>query len=298
MKVFIVGGTGFVGVNLANRLSERGWQVTVMGQTAERPRGLAAPIVVVAGDGRVRGPWQEGVAGSALVVNLAGAPIFGRWTDETKRLIRESRVTTTARIVEAMPAGGGTTLFSTSAVGYYGFRGGEELDESAPAGTDFLASVCQEWEGAATAARGKGVRVVITRFGLVLGRNGGVLGQMLPMFRRFLGGPLGSGRQWFSWIHMEDLLGAYAFLLQRPEADGPYNLTAPRAVTNRELARALGRVLHRPALLPAPAFAVRLALGEFGTVVLEGQRVAPRRLCDAGYTFRYPEIEPALASVV
>jgi hypothetical protein len=298
MRAFIAGGTGFVGVNLANRLAERGWQVVVMGQTADRPRGLAGPVEVVAGDGRHPGPWQGRVSGSALVVNLAGATIFSRWTAETKQLIRESRVLTTRNLADAIDGGGKTTLFSTSAVGYYGFRGDEELDEAAPPGDDFLASVCREWEEAAVSARKKGVRVVTTRFGIVLGRNGGALGQMVPLFRRFVGGPLGSGRQWFSWIHMEDLLGAFSFLLERPEADGPYNLTAPGAVTNRELARALGRALHRPSFLPAPSLAIRLALGEFGNVLLKGQRAVPRRLSELGYGFRYPGIDQALASVV
>jgi hypothetical protein len=294
MKVFIVGGTGFVGVNLANRLVARGDEVTVMGQDAARPRGLDPSVAVVQGDGRLPGPWQESIAGRDVVVNLAGVPIFRRWTDEVKRLIRESRVLTTRNVTDALPAGGGVTLCSTSAVGYYGSRGDEELEEGAAPGADFLARLCVEWEEEARRAEGKGTRVVVTRFGIVLGPGGGVLAQMVPLFRRYLGGPLGHGRQWFSWIHVEDLFAAYLHVLGRPGASGVYNFTAPGPVRNAELTRELGRVLHRPAVLPAPAFAIRLALGEVGGVILEGQRVLPRRLLAEDFGFRYPRIGEAL----
>jgi hypothetical protein len=249
------------------------------------------------GDARLPGDWQRNVAGHEAVVNLAGASIFTRWTAAAKRAIRESRLLTTRNIVDALPAGGGVTLVSTSAVGYYGFHGDEELDESVPPGDDFLARLCVEWESAALRARDKGARVAITRFGIVLGSGGGVLGKMAPVFRAFLGGPLGPGDQWFSWVHIEDLFGALLHLTENPGSSGPYNLTAPAPVRNRELARELGRALHRPALLPVPAFAVRLVLGEFGNVVLKGQRVLPRRLLAEGFRFAYPRIESALAAL-
>ena len=296
MRVFIVGGTGFIGVNLANRLRARGDDVTVMGHSAVRPRELGAEVPVVQGDARHPGPWQASLAGHEVIINLAGASIFTRWTEEAKRTIRESRVLTTRNVVDALPAGG-VTLLSTSAVGYYGFHGDEELDEGTPPGTDFLARVCTEWEAEAQRGRERGARVVITRFGIVLGPGGGVLGQMVPLFRAFLGGPLGSGRQWFSWVHLEDLFGALLHLTGRAGSAGAYNIAAPAPVTNRELARELGRVLRRPALVPAPAFAVRLALGEFGNVVLKGQRVLPRRLLAEGFRFAYPRIEGALAAL-
>lgn len=294
MRVFIVGGTGFVGVNLANRLIARGDEVTVLGRGPERPRGLDRAVPVLAGDATVPGDWQQRLAGHEAVVNLAGASIFTRWTAGAKRAIRESRILTTRNVVDALPKGGGVTLVSTSAVGYYGFHGDEELGEDSGPGDDFLARLCVDWEAEALRATARGARVALTRFGMVLGPGGGVLGQMAPVFRAFLGGPLGSGRQWFSWIHVEDLFGGLLHILARPQSSGAYNLTAPGPVTNRELARELGRVLHRPALLPAPGFAVRLALGEFGDVLLEGQRVLPRRLLAEGYRFAHPGLAAAL----
>jgi hypothetical protein len=297
MRVFIVGGTGFVGVNLANRLRARGDEVTAMGHLPGRPRGLDPAVAVVVGDATVGGAWQERVAGHEAVVNLAGASIFTRWTDESKKIIRNSRILTTRNVVDALPSGGGVTLLSTSAVGYYGFHDEEELGEDAGPGEDFLARLCVDWETEALRARDRGARVAIARFGIVLGPGGGVLGQMAPLFRAFVGGPLGSGRQWFSWIHVEDLFGALVHLAGRPGSAGAYNLTAPGPVTNRVLARELGRVLHRPAFLPAPAFAVRLVLGEFGEVLLRGQRVLPRRLLAEGFRFSHPDFAAALAAL-
>lgn len=297
MKVFIVGGTGFVGVNLANRLRARGDEVTVMGHAPGRPPGLDAAVPVVAGDATVRGDWQGRIAGHEAVVNLAGASIFTRWTAAAKRAIRDSRLLTTRNVVEALPSGGPVTLVSTSAVGYYGFHGDEQLGEDDAPGGDFLARLCVDWEAEALSARDRGARVALTRFGLVLGPGGGVLGQMAPLFRAGLGGRLGSGRQWFSWVHIEDLFGALLHLLARPESAGAYNLTAPEPVTNRDLTRELAGLLRRPAVLPVPGFAVRLALGEFGDVLLKGQRVLPRRLLAEGYRFSHPRFREALESL-
>lgn len=294
MRIFIVGGTGFVGVNLANRLRARGDDVTVMGHLPGRPRGLDPAVAVVVGDATLGGDWQKRIAGHETVVNLAGTSIFTRWTDASKKMMRLSRILTTRNIVDALPSTAGVTLVSTSAVGYYGFHGDEELGEDAGPGSDFLAHLCFDWEAEALRARDRGARVAIARFGIVLGPGGGVLGQLVPVFRAFVGGPLGSGRQWFSWIHVEDLFGALVHLTGRQGSAGPYNFTAPEPVTNRELARELGRVLHRPASLPAPGFAVRLALGEFGNVVLTGQRVLPRRLLAEGFRFAHPGLAAAL----
>ncbi|HWR96960.1 MAG TPA: TIGR01777 family oxidoreductase [Candidatus Methanoperedens sp.] len=293
MKVFIVGGTGFVGVNLAQRLRARGDEVTVLGLSPARPRGLDAAVPVVAGDARTPGAWQERIAGHDVVINLAGASIFTRWTAAAKKVIWESRILATRNVVDALPASG-VTLVSTSAVGYYGFHGDEELGEDDGPGGDFLARLCVEWEREAKRAAQRGARVVITRFGIVLGPGGGVLGMMAPLFRRYLGGRLGTGRQWFSWIHVEDLFAALLHVTGRPGSAGVYNFAAPGPATNRVLTGELARVLRRPALLPAPAFAVRLVLGEFGNVVLEGQRVLPRRLLAEGFRFTYPTLASAL----
>jgi len=297
MRVFIVGGTGFVGVNLANRLRARGDEVTVLGHLPGRPRGLEPAVAVVVGDATVGGPWQERIAGHEVVVNLAGAPIFTRWTDKSKNVIRGSRILTTRNVVDALPASGGVMLVSTSAVGYYGFHGDEELGEDAGPGEDFLARLCVDWEAEALRARDRGARVAIARFGIVLGPGGGVLGQLAPLFRAFIGGPLGSGRQWFSWIHIADLFEALVHLVGRQESAGPYNFTAPEPVTNLRLSRELGRVLHRPAFLPAPGFAVRLMLGEFSDVLLKGQRVLPRRLLAEGFRFSHPVFAGALEAL-
>jgi uncharacterized protein (TIGR01777 family) len=183
-------------------------------------------------------------------------------------------------------------------VGYYGFCGDEELTEESPHGEDFLAQIAVEWEGEALKARDKGARVAITRFGIVMGEKGGVLSQMIPLFNKYIGGPIGSGKQWFSWVHIKDLAEAFTFLLKHPEISGPVNICSPNPVRNEDLAKALGKALHRPSFIPAPAFMVKLALGEFGSVILEGQRVIPKRLLDSGFAFQYPEIDKALQEIV
>jgi hypothetical protein len=190
------------------------------------------------------------------------------------------------------------TLISTSAVGYYGFHGDEELAEDAPPGHDFLATVAREWEEEALRAQQKGIKVCIARFGIVLGAGGGALGQMIPLFKKFVGGPLGGGKQWFSWVHADDLAEAFSFLLKHPELSGPFNMCSPEPVRNRDLAKAIGKALHRPSLMPAPGFMIRLVLGEFGSVLLQGQRVVPRRLLESGFVFKHPEIGEAIASIV
>jgi uncharacterized protein (TIGR01777 family) len=234
------------------------------------------------------------------VINLAGASIFSKWTEEHKKAIRESRVNTTRNIVEGIPSRPERpfTLFSTSAVGYYGFCGDEELVEDSPPGNDFLARIAKEWEGEALKAREKGARVVITRFGIVMGEKGRALRQMIPLFKKYIGGPIGSGKQWFSWVHIKDLVEAFTFLLKHPEISGPVNVCSPNPVRNKDLAKALGKALHKPSFIPSPGFMVKLVLGEFGSVILEGQRVIPRRLLENGFVFQYPDIDKALQSIV
>ncbi len=298
MNVLITGGLGFIGTQLSIRLLERGNAVTIVDHSP-RPRPSTPPGVrYISADTSLRGRWQDQAERQDAVINLAGASIFSRWTEERKRLIYDSRIRTTSNVVEALQRDSSRLLCSTSAVGYYGFRGDEELTEGDGPGDDFLARVCVDWEGEAARAADKGIRVAVTRFGIVLGKTGGALGQMIPLFRSYIGGPLGSGEQWFSWVHMEDLMRAFLFILDNEDIAGPVNICSPNPVRNRQLAKALGKSLSRPSFLRAPAFAVRLILGEFGTMLLKGQRVLPAKLVDKGFVFQYPDIADALNEVV
>ncbi len=299
MKIFMTGGTGFVGTHLTKKFLAEGHDVTILTQAPDSAELKMTGLVYLIGNPTIRGKWQEAVREHDVIINLAGASIFSRWTAAQKKILLSSRIDTTRHLVEALPDNAShITFFSTSAVGYYGFHEDEELTESALAGDDFLAGLALAWEQEALLARVKGARVIITRFGIVLGKNGGALGQMIPLFKYFLGGPLGSGRQWFSWVHMDDLAEAFIFLLKHKDISGAVNLCSPRPVRNADLARAIGLVLRRPAWMPAPAFMMKLILGEFGDVLLKGQRVIPRRLIDAGFGFQYPGIEDALRNII
>ncbi|MEJ5375807.1 MAG: TIGR01777 family oxidoreductase [bacterium] len=297
MKILITGGTGFVGRQLWASLLSQGHQVTVLTRGPSKAAGVNAPDYLQ-GDPTRPGKWQEVVAQQDVLINLAGTSIFGRWTAQYKEELRSSRILTTRNLVEAITEGIGKTLVSASGAGYYGFHGDEELDESSPAGQDFLARLAADWEAEAMKASGKGVRVLITRFGIVLGSTGGALQQMITPFKWFVGGPLGSGLQWFSWIHVQDLVRAMLFLLEHPHLSGAFNFTSPNPVRNKELSRALGKALGRPWWLPTPGFMLRLVLGEFGEVLLQGQRVIPRRLLESGFSFRYPALEDTLEDLL
>ena len=295
MKVFMTGGTGFVGTYLSRELAQAGHAITILSRRAQPPAPPQAGISFLTGDPTQEGPWMAAVPEHDWIINLAGASIFSRWTEARKKEIMESRERTTRNLVAALAKGDRRQLFcSTSAVGYYGPRGDEEVTEDSPPEAGFLGELARNWEAEALKAQDLGVRVVVTRFGVVLGRDGGALSQMAPLFKKFLGGPIGSGVQWFSWIHQADLARAFRFIQENPQISGPVNLTAPYPVRNRELARALGRVLHRPSFMPTPEFMVRLALGEFADTLLTGQKVLPQRLLDAGFTFKFPTIEAAL----
>jgi len=298
MKAIITGGLGFIGTQLSIQLLEKGHQVAIIDHSPQPGPNTPEKARYIYADTTVPGAWQEEVRDQDVVINLAGASIFRRWDDNAKKSIYESRILTTRNIVEAMPDKRGTLLCNTSAVGYYGFRGDEKLTEKDGPGDDFLAGVCVDWEKEANKAINKGARVAITRFGIVLGKTGGVLGKMIPAFKRFAGGPLGNGEQWFSWIHMEDLLNAFLFVVENKNMYGPINFCSPDPVRNRDFAKALGKVLFRPAFLPMPAFILRIALGEFGSVLLEGQRVIPSVLLSCGFAFKYPDITAALREVV
>jgi uncharacterized protein (TIGR01777 family) len=244
------------------------------------------------------GDWQTRLSDQQAIVNLAGRSIFTIWTDRTKKEMVDSRILTTRNIVDALEPGGRTVLCSTSAVGYYGDRGEAVLTEASLPGEDFLAILARDWEREALKAETKGVRVVLTRFAIVLERHGGAMAMMIPAFRLFVGGALGDGRQWFPWIHMHDLVDALRFAVAREDIHGPLNCCAPEPVRNRALSKTLGEKLNRPACMPAPAFLVKLALGEFGEVLLHSQRAEPARLLDAGFDFCYPGIDTALDEIV
>jgi uncharacterized protein (TIGR01777 family) len=297
VKVFITGGSGFVGSFLSQELAAQGHDITIL--TRKDPAPVGKPgIRFLSGDPTQAGAWMEAVPEHDWIINLAGASIFSRWTEEYKKTMVESRVRTTQNLVQAMAAGNRRQLFcSTSAVGYYGPRGDETLTEDSRPDGDFLADLAWVWEDQALQARELGLRVVVTRFGIVLGQNGGVLGKLTPLFKAFLGGPVGSGRQWFSWIHQKDLVRAYLYILENNHVCGPLNFTAPQPAPNWMLARDLARTLKRPDILPAPAFLIRLVMGELADVVLSSQKVLPKRLLDAGFKFAYPTLPQALADI-
>jgi hypothetical protein len=301
MKVFMTGGTGFVGTTLARELTAKGHSVTVLMRKVESGVSLPPGAISLEGDPTIRGAWQERVPEHEAFINLAGASIFTRWTDEAKRAIRESRILTTRHLVEALAPRKGkeTHLFSTSGAGYYGYHEDEELTEESPPGTDFLAMLSREWEAEALKATEHGVRVVLCRFGIVMGRNGGMLGEIVPIFRMFLGANLGSGNQWLSWVHEMDLARIFLFLLENRGLEGPLNCTAPEPVRNSEFTETLGKVLGVPTFLPpVPGFMLRLIKGEFGGVILKGQRVLPRKLLAAGFQFRHPTLKEALTEIL
>lgn len=293
MRVLVTGATGLIGRVLCRALVEEGHAVQALTRQ-EAPRGLPPGVELVRGDPAAPGRWQEVLAGCDACLNLAGEPVAGgRWTEARKRAIRDSRVLATRNVAAVVADRGPSVLVNGSAVGYYGPRGDEELDESAPPGSDFLARTCLEWEGAAAPAE-KRARVVLLRTGIVLAREGGALRQMALPFRLFAGGPIGDGSFWQSWIHLADEVGLAAWALREERAAGPVNATAPAPARNRDLAHALGRALRRPSFLPAPALAVRALLGEMAEVVLTGQRVLPVKALELGYRFRFPDLEGAL----
>ena len=302
MRVTVTGATGMIGRALVGELLARGDEVTALGRDPARARAaLPAAVQAVAWpDPKGTPAPPEGLRGRDAVVHLAGERLDQRWSAPVKREVRDSRVLGTRNLVAALRAleDRPATLISQSAVGYYGPHGDERIDEKTPAGDDFLARVCREWEAEAERAEELGVRVVRTRTGVVLSASGGALRRMLPPFRLGVGGPVASGRQYVAWVHFDDVVGAILLCLDDPRVHGPVNVTAPDPATNRELARALGRVLRRPAVVPVPAPALRLLYGEMATTVTTGARVVPSGLRGLGYRFRRPELDDALRAAV
>jgi hypothetical protein len=296
VRVIVTGGTGYVGRHLVSALRARGDSVAILSRS---PGPSEEGVDRVAWSGRSDGEWTRVLEDADAVVNLAGASIAGRrWTKSWQTEIRRSRVEATRSIVDALAraSAGPRVLVSGSAMGYYGATGDEPLDESAPAGTDFLAQVCVDWESAARAAR-SGVRVVLLRTGLVLGKGpGGPLEQMALPFKLFVGGPVADGRQWMSWIHVADEVGLILHALDR-DVTGPLNAVAPGAVTNRDFGKTLAKVLGRPFWAPVPKLVLRVALGKVAHMIVTGQRLTPRLAIDTGYHFRFPELEPALRDI-
>jgi uncharacterized protein len=303
MRVVITGATGTIGTALASALRERGDDVVALSRDADRGRrALGGGVEVhVWADPPAAPPPPDALRGADGVVHLLGEPIAQRWTEEAKRRIRDSRVLATRQLVAALQGleegERPRVLVSQSATGYYGARDATPLDEDAPAGSDFLADVVQAWEHEATQAPA-GMRVVTARTGIVLSPSGGALATMLPFFRLGLGGPVAGGAQYVPWIHLDDVVGALRWALDDGRATDAVNVTAPDPVTNEQLGRALGRVLHRPAVLPVPAFAVTLLYGEMAAVVTTGQRALPVKLQRLGYRFAHPELEEALRDVL
>jgi uncharacterized protein (TIGR01777 family) len=307
MKVMVLGGTGLIGRRLAAALVKRGDEVVVVSRRAAEAKALLGPKVeVLAGDPTQKGDWTAALSQCQGVVNLAGTGIFDRrWNDEFKAVLRDSRVKTTQHLVDGLKAATPRpgVLVNGSAIGYYGFSDDTELTEESPAGKgDFLSRLASEWEAAAQPAAGAGVRTVLLRTGVVLDRAGGALPQILKPYKMSLtlvaGGAIGSGKQWVSWIHHADEVGLILFALDRAEVSGPLNATAPQPVTNRELAKAVGRAVHRLAFPPTPAFALRLGLGEVADLVTKGQRVVPKKALALGYQFQFPTIDAALADIM
>ena len=301
MRIIITGGTGLIGRALTRSLSNHGYEIILLSRAPERARDLPQGTRAERWDGRTAVGWGTLANGAEAIVNLAGENIAGgRWTAERKRRIRESRIHAGRAVVEAVQeaAEKPRVVIQASGLGYYGCRDEETITEETPPGDDFLAEVAIEWEESTAAVEARGVRRAVIRTAPVLSTEDGAFPRMIRPFRFFVGGPLGNGEQWFPWIHIADEVGAIRFLMKNSAAKGAFNLTAPNPVRNVEFARAVGRVLKRPAFLPTPAFALRLLFGEMATLLLGGQRAAPRRLLDLGFSFRFPEAESAMKDLL
>ena len=305
MKIAITGATGFVGTRLVEKLNTAGEEILVLARNTNKAKKLfptsAFPkLEIVAYDAKQAGSWQEKISGCDEVVNLVGEPIAEKWTPEYKQEILNSRQLGTKNIVEAIASADSKpgVLISTSAIGYYGTSETAVFEETSPSGNDFLAQVCQAWEGEAEKVKQVEVRLVILRLGIVLDKGGGALAKMIPPFQMFAGGPIGSGNQWFSWIHREDLVNLIIETIKRPEIEGVYNATAPNPVRMNKLCQTLGEVMNRPSWLPVPSFALELLLGEGAKVVLEGQQVLPKKTEAAGFKYKYPQLKSALENIL
>jgi uncharacterized protein (TIGR01777 family) len=302
MKIVITGGTGFIGRALVGELTGAGHQVVALSRNAEKGRRVLGDIAVVAQwDGKSASGWAEHADSTGAIVNLAGESISsGRWTRSKKARILKSRLDAGQAVVEAILNAGRKpkVVIQSSGIGYYGPRS-DEVDESSAAGSGFLPQVAQEWEASTKKVQEMGVRQIVVRTGVVLGKSGGALPRLLTPFRLFIGGPLGNGKQYFPWIHLRDEVKAIRFLAESEKLEGPFNLVAPESLTMKDFSVMLGKVMKRPSWLKVPGFALRLVFGQMAEeVLLSGQRALPRRLMQAGYEFAYPSLEPALREIL
>ena len=300
MRITLTGATGRIGIDLVAALKARGDAVTVLSRNPDGARAKLGDVDAVRWDPKEGPAPAEALAGRDAVVHLAGEDVGQRWSKAVKREILESRELGTRNLVDGLRAAGPRprTLVSASASGFYGPRGDEAVGEHEPAGSDFLADVVVRWEREAQAAEGLGVRVVRLRTGVVLAADSGALAKMLPPFRLGAGGPVGSGRQYLPWIHLDDVVAMYLQAIDDERWSGAVNVAAPHPVTNREFAKALGRALHRPAVAPVPALALKALYGEMSTIVLNGVNMVPRRAGELGFRFAHPEVDEALRSTL
>jgi hypothetical protein len=310
MRVIITGGTGLIGKAMTASLAAEGYEVIILSRTPAKATGLPQGARAVRWDGQTASGWGDLAEGAEAIVNLAGESIGGEnmlalitrpWTRERLQLIRTSRVNAGKAVVQAIEQARvkPRVLVQSSAVGYYGLPGDQEIAEDTPAGNDALAQICLDWEATTASVEALGVRrVVIRTGGVVMSTQGGALPFMLLPFKLFVGGPLGSGKQWFSWIHIADEVRAIRFLMERADARGAFNLCAPEPLRNGELARVIGQVMRRPSCVPTPAFAMKLLLGDKAALVLDGQRQVPKRLLELGFQFQFPQAKVALQDLL
>ncbi len=300
MRVIITGGTGLIGKALCTALVNDQHSVIALSRNPDKNIGLFSGVRLEKWDGKTAAGWGALVDSADAIINLAGEGIAdGRWSKERKKSIRESRINAGLAVMDAIKQASNKpkVLLQSSAVGYYGPHGDEIVTEETAMGSDFLAKVCHDWEASTVSVTQMGVRRAVLRTGVVLSRQGGALPKMAMPFKFFAGGPVGNGKQWLPWIHIEDEVRAIQFLLNQAEASGPFNLSAPNPVTNKEFGQTLGKVMGRPALAPAPAIAMKTIFGEMATVLLDGQRAVPNRLQALGFTFTYPTLEEALRNL-
>ncbi len=301
MRIIITGGSGLIGRQLCSSLLSAKHEVIVLSRNPTKVKDLPDGVRLAQWDGKSAADWGELADGAGAMINLAGEGIAdGRWSSERKQRIRESRIHAGLAVVDAIKQAKNKpgVLLQASAVGYYGPGQDQVITEESPMGHDFLAKVCHDWEASSVAVTKMGVRRPVLRTGVVLSQAGGAFPKMAMPFKLFAGGPIGSGKQWLPWIHIEDQVRAIEFLLAQENATGPFNLSAPTPVTNKEFGDTLGQVMSRPALLPTPAFAMKAIFGEMSTVLLDGQRAVPQRLQALGFTFKFPTLEAALTDLL